>query len=168
MNNYFKLSIFMLSVCTYGCTTSYTGIAAATFTTHEKEFDSFKLGKAKYQILKNNGHGVDITKQQLIESWGKPSYEKTYGSCDAVVYADGLSWSGIGLYIVALPVPLLVPSGIDETIVYFKNNKAVLASQEFGKFNKYYGFICKSTDCNVNYTPNIKKVKSLKETNCFL
>ena len=75
-----------------------------------------------------------VTVNKINNLWGKPVNQYTIGSRQHLVYNRDVSWRGFVLYIV-FPIPLVVPTGLNETTLIFENNILVDATSERGVEN---------------------------------
>jgi len=141
-----KIIVIFLAQVITGC----MGVSVGTFGT--------------FEIKQEN---ISLTKEQLISRNGVPDDISTTGNCEVLTYFDGYSWSGIGAFVVIIPVPLLVPSGYDETRYYFINGKSVASVSEYGEITGALGFMCGSNECEALAGPvNTDKTREVKVTWC--
>lgn len=63
------------------------------------------------------------------------------------------NWSGIGAFVVIVPIPLVIPSGHDETKFYFIDNASVAAITEYGEVTSMFGYMCGSNECGFKAGP---------------
>jgi hypothetical protein len=133
----------MFSLLLSGC----GGLAVGTYGTFEQDRESFSISDQK-NVFAFETESEHPNKQQLIDKWGKPDAISQLGKCEVLTYHDGYSWSGVGAFVLFLPIPLMVPSGYDETHFYFINNKAVRAVSEYGEVTNGFGYMCGSNECS--------------------
>lgn len=88
-----------------------------------------------------------FTKQDFIDALGEPDNESYYKNCEVITYYNGFSWSGLTAYLLIVPIPLFLPSGIDESSVYFRGGYATALTQEYGTEKQTYGYICGELGC---------------------
>jgi hypothetical protein len=131
------LSFFWLTGC--------VGLAVGSYGTFESQKDSFHLTEQRNK--QGYGDKVTYTKEQVISLWGEPDEITTNGSCDVLSYYDGYNWSGVGAFVLIVPIPLALPSGADETKIYFKNNQSVKLISEYGEITGMFGYMCGSNEC---------------------
>ena len=109
------------------------GLAVGTFGT-------FESGKEM-------GSRFSETRDELVRERGAPDAIETHGRCEALVYRDGWSWSGVGAFLGVVPVPLLVPSGRDEEKIYLRDGRTVGEVSEYGEVTGMLGFMCGDNEC---------------------
>ena len=125
------------------------------------------LSVGTFGTFENKRENTSLTKEQLIATQGEPDEISTTGNCEVLTYYDGYSWSGIGAFIVIIPVPLLVPSGHDESRYYFINGKSVATVSEYGEVTGILGYMCGSNECKGSAGPvNTDKPRNIKVTWC--
>lgn len=139
------------------------GLAVGSYGTFESKKEKFRLSTEphKFEFGLNK---QDYTQKQVIKLWGVPDEQYTEGKCSVLSYHDGYNWSGVGAFVILVPIPLVVPSGKDETNFYFIENKSVAAITEYGEVTGMFGYMCGSNECgfqsgSVN-TDNIRKVST--------
>ncbi|WP_371189013.1 hypothetical protein [Thalassotalea maritima] len=128
-------------LCLSGC----VGLAVGTYGTFESQKDNFNLTDKRNQ--QGYGENTSYSKEHVISLWGTPDNITTKGSCDIFSYHDGYNWSGVGAFVVVVPIPLVIPSGADETKIYFKNNQSVKLVSEYGEITGMFGYMCGSNEC---------------------
>ena len=136
------LIAFILTITLSGC----VGLAVGSYGTYESKKDTFKL-ENKRNDVNYYSESTSYSKEQVISLWGEPDEITTNGSCDVLTYHDGYNWSGIGAFLVIVPIPLAVPSGHDETKIYFKNNQSIKLTSEYGEITGMFGYMCGSNEC---------------------
>ena len=115
------------------------GLAVGTFGT-------FESGK-------DVGSRFSETREELVRERGAPDSVETHGRCEALIYHDGWSWSGVGAFLGLIPVPLLVPSGHDEETVYLRDGRTVGVVSEYGEVTGMLGFMCGGDQCGFEAGP---------------
>lgn len=93
------------------------------------------------------------TREEIIKERGVPDATKRVGTCDVLTYNDGWSWSGVGAFVVFLPIPLIVPSGNDEEKIYIKDGRTVGEVSEYGEVTGMLGFMCGDNECGFRAGP---------------
>ena len=157
-----KLSIVCLGLLLQGC----VGLAVGTYGTFEDEKSSVSIS-SKRNELSYGSNATTVTKETLVSSWGEPDAIERIGSCEVVTYHDGYSWSGVGAFVVFLPVPLMVPSGKDESRFYFVDDQFVRLVSEYGEVTGALGYMCGSNECKGLAGPvNTDKAREVKVTWC--
>ena len=136
------LLAFILTMTLSGC----VGLAVGSYGTYESKRDSFKL-ENKRNDVNYYSESASYSKDQVISLWGEPDEISVNGSCDVLTYHDGYNWSGVGAFVFIVPIPLAVPSGHDETKIYFKNNQSVKLISEYGEITGVFGYMCGSNEC---------------------
>ena len=122
------------------------GLAVGSYGTFENKKDNFTLSveRNKFGFATNS---QVYSEEQLIKLWGEPNEKYTEGNCSVLSYHDGYNWSGVGAFVLIVPIPLVVPSGKDETKFYFINNQSVAAISEYGEIVSMFGYMCGSNEC---------------------
>lgn len=147
--------------------TGCVGLAAGTYGTFQAIDTSPNIGSSKNQFS-YAPQAQPLTKAQLLSSWGTPDETYQSGSCEVLSYYDGYTWSGFGVFLGILPIPLLVPSGHDENRFYFKNGTTVAVVKEYGEVVSAYGYLCGSNQCGAVFGPvntQLVREQSLAECN---
>jgi hypothetical protein len=135
-----RVFIIVVTYLLSGC----VGLAVGTFGTFEKHTEKFEITDHK----NNFGFAkLEYTKEDIIRKWGAPNEIYRTKNCEVLGYYNGYSWSGIGAFVLVLPIPLLLPSGHDESRFYFKNGKSVGLTKEYGEITSAFGFMCGSNEC---------------------
>ena len=131
------LPLFMLTGC--------AGLAVGSFGTFENKRENFTLESERNEF----GFGISepYSTERVIELWGKPDESYQEGLCTVYSYHDGFSWSGVGAFVLIIPIPLMVPSGNDEVRIYFRDNQSVAAVSEYGEVTGMFGYMCGSNEC---------------------
>ena len=133
------------------------GLAVGTYGKFEQsqnEFVTHEKGKFTPSI-----HGMHLSEKELVALWGKPTEVYTDGQCQVLSYKSGLSWTGVGAFVIFVPVPLLVPTGQHQKKFYFRDGKSVGLVKSYGQVKSALGFMCGSNECKsyagrVNYPEN--------------
>ena len=139
------LVIFISALLLSGC----VGLAVGSYGTFENKREKFQLSD-KRNKFKVYSEPTSYNKEQVLSLWGRPDEVKQTGACETLIYHDGYTWSGIGAYVIILPVPLVVPSGYDETRIYLKDGRTVAAVTEYGELTSMFGYTCGSNKCGFN------------------
>jgi len=137
------LAIISTVLSLSGC----VGLAVGTYGTFENKEESFSISSEK-NSFEYSTSAETLTKEQLVSTWGEPDQISMVGSCEVVAYNDGFSWSGVGAFLVIIPIPLLAPSGYDENRFYFINGQAVGLVTEYGEVTGGLGYMCGSNECS--------------------
>ena len=83
----------------------------------------------------------------VIRLWGEPDSRDVRNACSVFGYKNGTSWSGGGVFVGVVPVPLVVPSGNYWNYIYFRDGETVGAVVEYGEVKGTAGVFCGSNDC---------------------
>jgi len=126
----------MLPLFLSGC----FGLAVGTFGRHERLHPSISLAQGKNNFG-SSFHSDAYSESEIVSLWGVPDETETNDCCKVLSYHDGCSWSGVGAFLIVVPIPLLVPSGHYENRFYLKDGKCVGLVSEYGEVSKIYGFI---------------------------
>lgn len=137
-----RIMIVVLSIC---LVTGCAGLAVGTYGTFEFHQDKFNLSDQRLQ--QNHGENKVYTKEQVISLWGNPDKISATGSCEVFTYQNGYTWSGVGAFVLIVPIPLVIPSGHNETKIYFINNQSVKLTSEYGEVSRMFGYMCGSNEC---------------------
>jgi hypothetical protein len=132
--------VFTSALLLTGC----VGLAVGSFGTFENS-EEFTPEPERNQF--GFGGATSYTTERVIELWGQPNESYKEGACTVYSYHDGLNWSGVGVFVLVVPVPLLVPSGKDEVRIYFRDNQRVAAVSEYGEVTSMFGYMCGSNEC---------------------
>jgi hypothetical protein len=122
------------------------GLAVGTFGTHEAFASQFQL-KAERNEFEYVG-SEKYTKEEVIELWGEPDRKEVDGDYHTLMYYDGRAWSGVGAFVVILPIPLVLPTDRLEQTFYFKENTSVGVVRQYGEIKNVYGYMCGSNECS--------------------
>lgn len=125
--------------------TGCVGFAVGSYGTFESKYEKFTLRAERNKF--GYGDPKPYTTESVVEFWGKPDESFQEGKCTVYSYHDGFSWSGVGAFVLVIPIPLLVPTGNDEIRIYFRDNQSIAAVSEFGKETSVFGFLCGSNEC---------------------
>ncbi|QIZ77541.1 hypothetical protein [Ferrimonas lipolytica] len=156
------LAMALLSTLT-GC----VGLAVGSFGTLEAKKTDFSLNDQRGKLGFSVKEAETYTTEQVVELWGDPDSVAEKGNCTVYSYHDGLSWSGVGAFVGVVPLPLLVPSGKDETKIYFVDGRSVAAVSEYGEVTHAFGYVCGSNECGFNYgAANTEALKNAEVTEC--
>lgn len=136
------LIVLVLTIILSGC----VGLAVGSYGTHESKRDSFELESERNQI-NYYSNSTSYTQEQVESLWGKPDETSTNGTCAIFTYHDGYNWSGVGAFVVIVPIPLALPTGYDEIKIYFKKGQSVKLVLEYGEITGIFGYMCGSNEC---------------------
>jgi len=151
------ISLVLLSGC--------VGLAVGSYGTFESTKDSFNLSEQRNK--QGNGERKSYAKEQVMALWGRPDKISTTGSCDVFTYHDGYNWSGLGAFVLIVPIPLALPTGHDETKIYFRNNQSIKLTSEYGDVTGMLGYMCGSNECGFQAgTVNTDKPRNIRVTWC--
>ncbi|RCU48731.1 MULTISPECIES: hypothetical protein [Corallincola] len=128
------------------------GLAVGSYGTFENKKEDFTVSSERNKF-DFGARKQAYTQEQLIELWGNPDDSYTEGKCTVLSYHDGYNWSGVGAFVFIIPIPLAVPSGNNETKLYFINNQSVAATTEYGEVIGMFGYMCGSNECGFNAGP---------------
>jgi hypothetical protein len=65
------------------------------------------------------------TADNLRRAFGEPDRVESSARGERWHYREGLRWHGIALLVLVVPVPLLLPTGVEEAIVHFEGDRVV-------------------------------------------
>lgn len=122
------------------------GLGVATFGTHERFASEFELQPERNKTA-YFGSNQKYTKEQIVRLWGKPDKVGVRHGYDFITYYNGYNWSGIGAFVVVIPIPLVVPSSRNQQTFYFENNNAIGFVTEYGEVISALGYFCGSNEC---------------------
>jgi hypothetical protein len=128
--------LLMLPLFLSGC----FGLAVGTYGKHQKLTTGFVLAKGKNNFGISS-HPEDYSEADITRFWGKPDETTLSGCCKVLKYHDGISWAGVGAFVIVVPIPLLLPSGHYNTSLYLKGGKCVGLVSEYGEVSQIYGFM---------------------------
>lgn len=155
------LMLFISLLFLSGC----AGLAVGTYGTFESQKDSFSLSNIRLE--QNYRERKSYSKDEVISLWGEPDQISINGSCEVLTYYDGYTWSGVGAFILVIPVPLILPSGHDETKIYFKNNQSIKLISEYGEVTGMVGYMCGSNECGfMAGSVNTEQTRTIPVTWC--
>lgn len=86
---------------------------------------------AKKGELALTGAKQPITTATVLSAWGPADFEGSEGRCKVWGYHREQGFSGVIPWLI-LPIPLLVPSGSRDTLLFFIDDSTVAAAKEFG------------------------------------
>jgi hypothetical protein len=151
------ISLLFLSGC--------IGLSVGSYGTFESKKESFNLLEQRNE--QGYGENKSYSKEEVISLWGKPDKISTNGSCDVLTYHDGYNWSGVGAFVLIVPIPLALPTGNDETKIYFKNNQSIKLTSEYGEITGMFGYMCGSNKCGFHAgAVNTDKTRIIPVTWC--
>ena len=136
----------VLIICICFLLSSCAGLAIGTFGTRESTRNNFDISNQKNEF-ENTALKNILTKEELISAWGEPNQLHQKGKCEVLTYHDGFSWSGVGAFLIIIPIPILIPTGYDENRFYFVKGQSVGLVQEYGKVTGALGYMCGSNEC---------------------
>ena len=67
--------------------------------------------------------------------WGEPDLKHEADNLIHLTYNRSFSWRGLFANILIIPIPLLVPTGYNNTVLIFDNNEMIGAEVEYGKYH---------------------------------
>ncbi len=140
--NIIKQIIFLiLPIFLSGC----AGFGVGTFGTHENFHSKFELKPERNKTAYFGSK--QYTKEQIIALWGEPDKTGVRDGYNFITYYNVYNWSGVGAFVVILPIPLIAPSGHKEQTFYFEGSRAVGFVTEYGEVISAFGFFCGSNEC---------------------
>jgi len=116
------------------------GLAVGTYGKHERLTTSFALTKGK-NSFRDFAQPGNYSEADIIRLWGKPDEIASNDYCRVLEYHEGLSWAGVGAFVIAVPVPLLFPSGHYDNSFYLKDGRCVGLVSQYGEVSKAFGYI---------------------------
>ncbi len=123
-------------------------VAAGTFGKHKMAREDFGLAGERNEFTffppENPYAEADV-----LALWGRPDERSSEGSCSILVYEDGTSWAGAGVFVGPVPVPAMVPSGKYRNYIYLRDGRVVGAVQEYGEVSSAVGASCGSNECGI-------------------
>ena len=152
--------VFLLALLP-GC----AGLGVATYGKHEAAKAEFGLKSER------NRFSFDVqtyTLEEVVSLWGEPDNRDVSGACTVFGFKKGTSWSGGGVFVGIVPVPVVVPNGNYWNYIYFRDGETVGAIVEYGEVKDAAGVFCGSNECtsgvhgDVNAPPKPAK-DSVKE-----
>jgi len=88
------------------------------------------------------------TRSKLLSEKGPPkSTQSSPNGCEVLEYDAGPSWSGLGIYLIVVPIPLMLPSGRQSDRFYVAEEEIVGRTIEFLDVNSGLGVLCGSSEC---------------------
>jgi hypothetical protein len=121
--------------------TGCLGLVVGTFGKHEKLTTSFAFVKGRTNLNSNtSAQPGDCSETKIIELWGKPDEVTTNGCCKVLKYRTGISWAGVGAYLIVVPIPLGVPTGHYYDRLYIKDGRCVAIVEEYSEGSRAYGY----------------------------
>lgn len=72
-----------------------------------------------------------VTKTQLKAAWGDPDDVEVAGSVERWTYDTGWRWNGVWAFFIAVPVPLVVPTGREALVLEFSGDKLQAAEAHY-------------------------------------
>lgn len=139
------LLIISAALTLSGC----VGLAVGSYGTFENKQEQFQLSDKRNEF-KRFSEPKSYNKELVLTLWGQPDEIKQTGACETLIYHDGYTWSGIGAFVLIVPIPLAVPSGYDETRIYLRDGKTVGSVSEYGEITSMFGYMCGSNECDFN------------------
>ena len=136
-----RLKFIVLAFLLQGC----IGLTVGTFGTTQVSSKRFSLG----ENWRETNVSLGLTREGLIKRLGKPKRVGSYKNCETVTYSDGLSWSGVWMYLIVLPVPIGLPTGVNDTTYYFKDGKSVGRVKESAEEDFIFGYMCGELTCGM-------------------
>ena len=133
--------LLMLPLFLSGC----CGLAVGSYGRHERLKTAVSLAKGKNNFG-GSIHSGDYSESEIVSLWGAPDGTATNDCCKVLSYHKGCSWSGVGAFLIIVPIPLIVPSGHYENRFYLKDGKCVGLVSEYGEVSQVYGFMWGDND----------------------
>ena len=107
------LIIVLLLVPLVGC----VGIGAAKYGKYTAAKTEFGLNPERNSF----SHTVKTySPEDVVALWGEPDRRSDQGACSVFGYKAGTSWSGGGVFLGVVPVPMVVPTGNYWNYIYFR------------------------------------------------
>jgi hypothetical protein len=142
-------SLFLISVILNGCVSAgYISTKTISFEPDidtsklqmlpkdKLSIDRFCLSKERGYIDSCNQENEHIAKmEEVIAFWGNPDSRLTLLNQEHFIYERDISWRGLFANILILPIPLMIPTGHNETILVFEENKIIMVKSERGNYN---------------------------------
>lgn len=132
------------------------GIGASIIGTVHSSIEEPVFGMKKGRLTSAAGRQEHrkIRKESLIEYWGRPDSVKTLpGRGEVLTYTFGYRWNGIGLWLLLLPVPLVVPVGHDSIDITILDGYAARA--DTSEEDHVFGGFCGITPLGVFGPPGL-------------
>ncbi len=124
------LAIFCLSLVLYGC----VGAAMLYKDTVPYNSDIILLSEKGYvKSIKPSGDPSIHKTKDVLERWGPPDKKEIDGTMEVWTYHHGITFSGVWLMVVIVPIPLVVPVGREDTFLYFTDNTLTKVEREYGR-----------------------------------
>lgn len=123
-------------------------VAAGTYGKHKIAREDFGLAGVRNEFTAtapDNGYA----EADVVALWGRPDERREHGTCAVLVYEDGTSWAGAGLFVGPVPVPALLPSGKYNNYIYLRDDRVVGAVREYGEISSAVGASCGSNECAI-------------------
>lgn len=143
----YALIMVLLLVPLVGC----VGIGAATYGKYTAAKTEFGLNTERNSF---SNAVKTYSPEDVVALWGEPDRHSTRGTCKVFGYKSGTSWSGGGVFVGVVPVPLVVPSGNYWNYIFFRNAKTVGAVVEYGEVKETAGVFCGSNHCDAGSRGN--------------
>lgn len=82
------------------------------------------LAKSRGNIvfLAPNASAPTVNKATVRQGWGEPDRIEPRGELERWIYNKDVTWAGVLLFAVIVPIPLLVPVGHDHLAIDFRND----------------------------------------------
>ena len=141
------------------------GFGVATYGKHEAAREEFGLASER------NDFSFDVqtyAPEEVTSLWGEPDRRDVSGECTVFGFKKGTSWSGGGVFVGIVPIPVAVPNGNYWNYIYFRDGESVGAVVEYGEVKDAVGVFCGSNEWtsgvegDVNAPPKSAK-ESIKE-----
>ncbi|GBF52120.1 hypothetical protein LPTSP4_36580 [Leptospira ryugenii] len=81
------------------------------------------------------------SENDILNCLGLPKKTEIIGSCKILSYEDGLNWEGIMPYVLFIPIPLFIPTGISKDRVFFIEDKMIAHSHDYVEMIYAFGVI---------------------------
>ena len=105
------------------------------------------LAVGSYGTFESKSSHSTHTPERIIQLLGEPDKKYQDGRYEVFSYQNGQNWSGVGAFIVVVPVPLLAPTSRDTTRYYFLNGVNLGSVSTYGEVSRAYEYMCGSNEC---------------------
>lgn len=139
LRHMFIISAIFLSGC--------VGLFVGTYGTFEVPQNAHLPEKGSRPDPNLYSPSVAYSRGRLIEFLGEPDATRNYKACEILVYRDGWRWSGVGAFVLVIPVPILMPIGHQETRIYIREGFTVGSVSQHGGITGGLGPVCGSNEC---------------------
>lgn len=149
------LAMIFLSGC--------SGFGFAKYRTQSMATTDFHLARTRNEFAfeqRVNRYSRD----EIIEYWGWPDAVEKRGYCEVMIYKNGLSWSGFGVFAGFAPIPVAVPTGKYKNRFYLQNKVALGVVTEFGQIGQAAHRVCAGGACETVETTAVQPAKSSQQS----